>query len=133
MENKHNELFLDYAVELESAKDAAESWWKNLLAAEASKRGDRNEATILVGQRWPLGPAAHPRVIAVLRKYWLACDALNHEIMVSGHDSEDEHVIPPPVFLCEFLLDGKHERLAGFISPLNYWPIGREDDERDDS
>jgi hypothetical protein len=129
METQHDILAQQYAEELQNAKLAAELWWKELLASETKKRGGVKEATASIKRRWPLGPASHPYVVAILRKYWLACEALNEEIVANADNSGDDEVVSPPIFLCDFLLDGKHEKLAAFIAPLNYWPIGMEDDE----
>jgi|CXWL01.1.fsa_nt_gi hypothetical protein len=132
METLHDQLFLQYAKELNKAKLAAETWWKELIASEAAKIGGRKEALANVKMRWPLGPASHPYVVAVIRKYWLACEELNKEISESYEkgNSSDEELVSPIVFLCDFLMDGKHEKLAAFIAPLNYWPIGMEVDKR---
>ncbi len=129
MESPHDKLFDQYAKELTKAKLEAETWWRELVDSETRKIGNPKEATTSIKRRWPLGPASHPYVVAIVRKYWLACDALNEEIDASADDSGENEVVSPPVFLCEFLLDGKHEKLAAFIAPLNYWPIGMEDSE----
>lgn len=133
METRHDQLFDQYVQELRKAKWAAEKWWKELIASETIKIGGQKEALESIKHRWPLGPASHPYVIAILRKYWLACEKLNREISESSNetdsDSDDEEPVSPIIFLCEFLMDGKHEKLAAFIAPLNYWPIGMEDIE----
>jgi hypothetical protein len=130
MASRHDRLFDDYVQELRKAKGAAETWWKKLIVAEMRKGGSREEAVSRIKRRWPMGPASHPYVVAVLRKYWLACEKLEQEIIAGKRETDDEAPIPPSAFLCESLLDGKHTKLAVFISPLNYWPIGNyEDDE----
>ncbi|MHC4328443.1 MAG: hypothetical protein ACYSWW_10020 [Planctomycetota bacterium] len=129
METRHDKLFSQYAKEMQQAKLASEIWWEKLIASDTKKEGSREEAIALVKQRWPLGPASHPYVVAILRKYWLACEKLNQEILESGDDSGDEESVSPIIFLCDYFLDGKHYKLATFIAPLNYWPIGMEDND----
>jgi hypothetical protein len=127
METRRDRLFIQYAEELGRAKALAERWWNQLIASEAGTAEDLNGAAERLKRRWPLGPAAHPYIVAVIRKYWLACVGLNQEIAASADDSDE--IVSPPVFLCEFLMDGKHEKLAAFIAPLTYWPIGMGDDD----
>lgn len=124
MTTRHERLYRAYATELRKAKTATEKWWRQLVASETAKEGAREAALARLEERWPLGPAAHPWVLAVLRKYWIACEQQNREIAALGDDAGDDEAESPIVFLCEYFLDGKNEKLAVFISPLNYWPIG---------
>lgn len=129
METRHDKLFCKYADDMKKAKLASETWWKELIVSETKKVGARDIAIEHIKQRWPLGPASHPYVVAVLRKYWLACEELNQEITNLGDDSEDDEPESPIIFLCDYFFDGKHDKLAAFIAPLNYWPIGTDDSE----
>jgi hypothetical protein len=56
-------------------------------------------------------------VIAVVRKYWLACDALNRK--------HPERAIQPPDFLVS-CLRSKDVSLAEFIGQMPYWPVGKD-------
>lgn len=110
----HEELFAKYVEELREARVLAETWWKGLLnSAEGS-------AAAKIRRRWSLGPASHPLVLAVLRKYYLECEALNQEVP----DDEES----PMLFVTEWLLDEDTEELAEFIADLTFWPIGVADD-----
>jgi hypothetical protein len=156
MNARQAQLFARYVEELRSAKEYADLWWDGLIEAEARTTGDREEAVERVQGRWRVGPVAHPRVIAVLRKYYFECKRLNEE--VSGeepeterdeahslpgeedYDDEDEddddededdddgdgEVINPSVFLGEFLVGPETEDLADFVGKLTYWPIGMD-------
>jgi hypothetical protein len=76
----YDKLFDEYVEELRKAKAFAEAWWDELLAAETKKAGgDAGAAEDAVRRRWPVGPASHPVVIAVIRKYYLACFQLNEQ------------------------------------------------------
>lgn len=87
---KHEQLFEHYVKELCEAKEFSERWWKNLVKSERSKAKVPEEADKRLRRRWPDGPASHPRVLAVVRKYWLACDALNGVIARDSSLNEDE-------------------------------------------
>ena len=76
----HQELFSQYIVELREARSFALAWFDELLAREAEKAGSKKAAEDAVRQRWPCGPSSHPRVIAVVRKYFIACERLNSAI-----------------------------------------------------
>ena len=128
MDERYEGLFVEYAEELADAKRFVEQWWAELIRRETAQIGSTAEAMERIRRRWPLGPAAHPYVVAVLRKYWFACARISEEVTAAVDLDDDGGTVPPPVFLCEFLLDGEHEKLAVFIAPLNYWPIGRLDD-----
>jgi hypothetical protein len=148
----HMKLLGLYAEELAKAQAFATSWWTGLLQAhhvtEKSAQWKQSE----LARRWPAGPASHPRVLAVIRKYWLACDALN-QALPSGAgrtespepsytlvldeeaappapaEADDTHFVDPHVFVSEWLTDD-HEDLALFIGRLPYWPIGLDSQDR---
>lgn len=137
MPTRHEELFEHYADDLAEAKAAAEAWWDALIAEEESRQGDRESAISAVKKRWPTGPASHPRVIAVIREYFLKCHALNDEIETEQSapatrkrkkDEEEEETVDPYIFASEWLLEDPTEGLADFISVLTYWPIGLDED-----
>ncbi len=54
-----------YVADFRLAKDHAEAWWSSLLEAETQRLGGSGAAEDSMNQRWPFGPRAHPRVIAV--------------------------------------------------------------------
>jgi hypothetical protein len=156
--HKHYDLLRDYAHELQSAKAFAEKWWAYQLAATAAQSISPAAADQALRRRWPDGPASHPRVLAVVRKYWLACDALNRSYEVFGpaasdDDSSDYVLAPdadpyeeaaenekdgddhdgqvePHVFVLEWLIDDDHEQLAEFLGSLSYWPIGVDENDQ---
>jgi hypothetical protein len=144
---RHARLLEQYAEDLRKAKAFAEAWWGELIDKETRAVGDTEEALTRVRRRWRVGPAAHPRVIAVIRRYYFACDALNLEIArersepsvvevephtlpgEEGHETADstaeaEQEIPPKVFLGEMLLKDDTNDLGLFINGLIYVPIG---------
>jgi hypothetical protein len=113
----HRDLFDQYLTELREAKELAEGWWEALIATEEEDRtGDREQAIANVEGRRPVGPVAHGAIIEVVRKFWLACAALNRQV------SEVERVAPEEFVLG--WLTSEYQDLAAFLSRLPYWPIG---------
>jgi len=124
MPTPHERLLEEYAKALRAAKDAAEEWWKALLASETTKTGDREEALRNVEQRWPYGPAAHPRVLAVIRKYYFACEALNDRLAETKNPAEEY----PHVFVTDMLMEDGTDDLGNFVYGLPGLPIGIDPD-----
>jgi len=120
----HEKLFAAYLKELRAVKGEVDAWWSALLDTESQRTGDRTQAQRELERRWPAGAAAHPRMIAVIRKYYLACNALNERL--EDDDAADE--VEPVVFMSEWLLDGKNMDLVKFLGRLSYWPIGFDDE-----
>jgi hypothetical protein len=67
----------------------------------------------------PAGAAFDARVVAVVRKYWLACDVLNQKV------AEDVR-ISPQVFLLEWLLREREQEALEVLAGMPYWPIGMD-------
>lgn len=124
MPTAHEKLFEEYLEELSRAKGIARAWWDGLIDRETKRRGDENEAITSIRRRWPLGAASHPVVIAVLRKYYLACNALNENLARSGRNDEEVY---PNHFVADWLINDDTLELAEFVSILSYWPIGLTD------
>ena len=120
MPTRHEELFKEYLKEIRGAQALAEAWWKDLV-----KKAGAGEAR----RRWPLGPAAHPRVIDLLRKYWFKVEDINRDLE-AGTGKKGEEVTYPQHLLADELLDGKNDDLAEWLNTLTYWPLGL--DENDD-
>jgi hypothetical protein len=64
----------------------------------------------------------HPRVIALIRKYFFACHALNQQC------HRDEFILPA-VFAVDMLVEA-NEALFWIFSELPYLPIGLDEDDR---
>jgi hypothetical protein len=114
--------------------------------------GPHDVADVL-SERWPDGPASHPWVLAVIRKYWLACEAINEEnaqidsaradveepeYVLSDDEDRDEEdssddeddEIYPHIFVLEWLMTEENDDLATFLGSLSYWPVGLDQDDR---
>jgi hypothetical protein len=123
MPTPHERLLEEYADSLRDAKEAAEEWWEALVASETRKTKDREEALGNVRRRWPYGPAAHPRVLAVIRKYYFACEALNDRLAETKNPAEEY----PHVFVTDMLMEDGTDDLGDFVSHLPGLPIGMDD------
>lgn len=131
----HADLLDDYCVELRAARDEVQIWWANLRSAEGSRGAPDSDLRI----RWPAGPASHPRIVAIFRKYFLACDALNEQIL-AGRDNADQEDAdhdgwgkdsppgpPGPIPPARLLLDGLDAKdcdLQKFMESFVFMPIG---------
>jgi hypothetical protein len=119
----HRSLFDRYKVDIRRAAKEAERIWDEELAAHAQELGDQKQATRAHWMMMPAGPGARPFFVALVRKYWLACDALNKTL-------PPEQAVAPEGLLLAWLAD---ERLAGdpavkVLACLPYWPVGLDAD-----
>jgi hypothetical protein len=65
------ELQAQYIAELRAIAPSIDNWWEQLNNGPRAK---------FAQYRWPTGPAGHPRVLAVFRKYFLLIEEQNEEI-----------------------------------------------------
>ncbi len=143
----HADLLEIYAKDLTVSAQFARQWWKSLLRQHKLDDKASGFRRTALAQRWPDGPASHPRVLATIRKYWLACDELNQTrklLPQPGHaEAEPKYVlelddfvgeepdptyaeqnfVDPHIFVSEWLTDD-YEELADFVGRLSYWPVG---------
>src|SRR5688572_14523764 len=86
----HKTLLDEYVAELRAAKVPVNAWWQRVIAAEIEKTGSPAAALQRLKQVWPKGPATHPIILGIVRKYFLACQRLNQvgeDMLRSGDDS----------------------------------------------
>ena len=115
MDQLHATLFESYKRELAAARDVALRRYAGRLQTWTRQLGSEARAQERMASEQPA--CVDMRVIAVLRKYWLACDALNEKLGDRG--------IEPIVFMTEHL-EARSPDLAAFLSELPYWPIGKD-------
>lgn len=89
--SEYDALFERYLQDLRGAREEALAWWDELLQRELAIEADPSTARLRIDLRWPCGPASFPRVIGVVRQYYLACEALQipDEIVMEA-DPADE-------------------------------------------
>ena len=154
--NRNQVLFDQYVNALSQAKDATAIWWQRLLDAESARGATPQQGEQSVRKRWPMGPTAHPLVLATYRKFFIACEQLNEilsaeyaqkmqkaeaqdkgewgaedsdvaEATESPDDWGEEREIDPPTFLVDMLF-GRRDDLGEFLGLLVFSPVGEEDD-----
>lgn len=138
-------LFDQYVVELRAAHAEALTWWERLIEKESARTTDRPRAKNTLRFRWPMGPTAYPRVIAVFRKYFLACTEINNEFWEATEDmdddaspldgslwgvedEDDESLIEEPRVVLFERLEDVDETLARFMDNMVFIPVGADDD-----
>jgi hypothetical protein len=124
MNDAHQKLLEEYVDSLRSAKEAADEWWEALLASETRKTKDREQALRNVKERWPYGPAAHPRVLGFILHYYFACEALNERLAKTKKPAEEY----PHLFVTEMLMEDGSADLGDFVDTLPGLPIGVDED-----
>jgi hypothetical protein len=154
--NRYQILFGQYVEELSRAEAVTARWWQRLLDAESARGATPQQAEECVRLRWPVGRAGHPLVLAVYRKFYIACERINEivgaayarkikEAAARGEgdwgaenleaesatetwdDWGPEWEIDPPRFLVEMLF-GRRDDLAELMTRMVFSPIGEEDD-----
>lgn len=112
----HRALFARYRKELKKVLDEAIEWWEDRTATFKEEEGlSAKQARQANWREFPAGPASDPYTVAVIRKYWLACDALNRR---------GEAAVAPEVFLLQWIVDESDWATAEILSAMPYWPVG---------
>jgi hypothetical protein len=79
MDQRYKDIQDRYLAELRQILPSVLQWWEK--SGVPAAEGVRTTSQILTfEQRWPAGPAAHPRVIHIFRKYFLEISELNDEL-----------------------------------------------------
>jgi hypothetical protein len=75
MDKRYQEIQSRYLAEMRTILPGVMAWWKaNAVRDPTDLAGAARNA---FEARWPAGPTAHPRVLAVFRKYFLEIDKVN--------------------------------------------------------
>jgi hypothetical protein len=139
---RYEALRSQYIHELRVAKSDVNDWWAALVERTLQLTNhNKIEAARELRRRWPVGPAAHPRILAIVRKYFLACDQLNQVIDKEQNDDlhqlvphrlatfteqeqEPDQTVSPGILVGESLLTPATDDLAKIVGQLTYWPVG---------
>jgi hypothetical protein len=128
------------------ARTDALRWWNDLVGKEAVAGTDRQIAEHRCRMRWPMGPASHPRIIAVYRIYFFEIShinenfALEYESSPDGDqfpdsslwenkvksNSEEQLYIRDPTELLYNSLEEIDEDLFSFMKSFVFLPIGMD-------
>jgi hypothetical protein len=119
--DKHEALMAAYIDALRQARAEAlrnrENDFRNLVESF-----DGNEARAREAAAEAAPPSTDPYVIAVIREYWLAVDALNATVPANAR-------VEPLDFVFGQLARRAPE-LYEFLSTLPFWPMGQDEQGR---
>lgn len=128
---QHSELFDEWVHDLKTITTELNHWWRDLHSV-----ANQNEVR-LIGARWPVGLASHPRLIALFRDYFFRVVALNNHLTSPvqksnphwGIEETDDSIgpIPPNILLVE-MLEGPEPDLFLIMKKLDFIPIGENPD-----
>jgi hypothetical protein len=114
----HRQLFERYCNELGPAVAKAAAVWDGELKGWAAEGRTAEAADKEMWTTYPAGPAAQPFFVALVRRYWLACDALNQTVPA-------DQGVPPEHFLLGWLHDDpRQEEPMRVLACMPYWPMG---------
>lgn len=117
LHREYEALFEDYLRELKRARDDALRREEGRFKTWTERLGSEARAREKINQQSPA--CTSPRVIAVVRKYWLLCIHLNQKYPSQSVD--------PPEFLVNWVRFRSPE-IAKFVSELPYWPMGKDEE-----
>ncbi|WP_095080759.1 hypothetical protein [Mesorhizobium sophorae] len=78
MNARYDDLQAEYVADLRKVLPPVMAWWKEHAGRGPEKMQDAKSLNSFE-QRWPMGPVAHPRVLEVVRIYYLRILELNRE------------------------------------------------------
>ncbi len=114
---RHRQLFDTYLQKLRPHVERVAAAWQEAMEYQASRLGSPQSARDFLIQEYPAGPAADMHLIAVIRQFWLACDALNGEL-------DESNWVDPPKLLLEWMIDAGEDECVQVLASQPYWPIG---------
>lgn len=113
-------LHAKYRKELKKVMAEAVEWWDGRTEVLTEELGNDKQARMANWRELPAGPASDPYTVAVVRKYWLACDELNDSQPAGAQ-------VAPEVFLLQWVVDEGDMATAEILSGMPYWPMGLDD------
>ncbi|NVB42736.1 hypothetical protein G6O69_33250 [Pseudenhygromyxa sp. WMMC2535] len=112
-----------YHDALEPALVQAAQWWTQICFAAEDRGLSPEEARAACFERHFAGPAAHPRVVGLIRAYWRLCEDINNLLPA-------EQRVDPEQLLLGWLVDEPHESWVEILSAMPYWPVARDGEGR---
>lgn len=114
----HRKLFAKYRKDLKKTLLDAVQWWDHRTEAFKEELRSAKQARIANWREFPAGPASDPYTVAIIRKYWLACDELNAGV---------EPKVAPEWFMLQWVVDEGDMATAELLSAMPYWPVGLDE------
>jgi hypothetical protein len=94
MNDLYKQLRSDYINALRSITPEILHWWSDNCRYHWTDEVPNEEMTDF-HRRWPFGPAAHPRIIHLFRKYYFAVWELNDRLAAEEKKQEEDTGIRP--------------------------------------
>jgi len=117
---EHRELFDEYCAALDAGVRAAVENWTGELHGWAADGRTPAEARATMWETYPAGPAAFPPFVALVRRFWLRCDALNRQVPAAK-------AVRPEQFMLGWLREvPEREEAVAVIASMPYWPLGMD-------
>lgn len=118
----HADLFSKYRRDIKKATaDARVEWEREIkLALRMVKGKNKEKAEQRAWATYPAGPASAPAFVAVVRRYWLACDEINRKSKASDR-------VLPEVFLLQWLVNSGAQDEVDVLAGMPYWPLGLDE------
>ena len=114
----HRALFEQYAAEVRPAAQMAEEVWDREVERLFEQCGDKRQAVQEQWIRRPSGPGGRASFVALLRRFWLACDDLNRKVPA-------DQAVAPESFLLGWLANNVPQDTAvRVLAALPHWPMG---------
>ena len=116
----HTGLFQAYRADLNTAYNIAVAWWEDTITAQEKVGKSRNDAIEESFDRRMAGAASHPKVVWIVRAYWLQCVTVNANLPAADR-------IRPEILLLRWLIDAKEAELVRLLACMPYWPMGLDE------
>lgn len=113
----HRTLFSAYLERLRPQVERVAANWQEAMSYQTGRLGSPEAARDFLIQEYPAGPAADMQFVAVIREFWLACDALNRELPA-------EDAVDPPKLLLGWLIEAGENLCVEVVASQPYWPVG---------
>jgi hypothetical protein len=113
----HQDLFREYLGTLQPVARQVADWWLGAIAQRQQALGNAEEARKELIATFPAGPAQDPRLIRVVREYWLACDQINQGIARADW-------VDPPRLLLAWAAERADSVSREVLASMPYWPLG---------
>jgi hypothetical protein len=114
------QLYHDYLRDLEEVLAIAGETWNAEVEDRQASGLTVDEAILdVIETNGVAGPASHPAVVWLVRKYWLECARI-------GTGKPD--AVRPETFLLGWLIEDRRDDAVTLLTAMPYWPIGLDED-----
>lgn len=112
-------LYDNYLHDLDEVLAIAGETWNAEVEDRRNDGLDLDEAILdTIETNGVAGPAAHPTVVWLVRKYWLECARIG---------AGQSKAVRPETFLLGWLIEDRRDDAVTLLTAMPYWPIGLDD------